>query len=142
MADAHAKHHDYHLVDPSPWPVVGATSIFITAVGAIMWMKNLSIGGAHYGPYLAGAGVIGIVYTMIAWWNDVIHEAQDLHLHTRVVQLHHRYGMMMFIASEVMFATFFPIFCANNPRKCWASTGTSPGRSRSGGSDSVITFSR
>jgi cytochrome c oxidase subunit 3 len=30
-----AKHHDYHLVDPSPWPIVGAVSAFIMAVGAI-----------------------------------------------------------------------------------------------------------
>src|SRR5437773_1155882 len=35
MADAHAKHHDYHLVDPSPWPIVGAASLFTTAIGAI-----------------------------------------------------------------------------------------------------------
>jgi len=35
MAEAHAKHHDYHLVDPSPWPAVGSVSAFIMAVGAI-----------------------------------------------------------------------------------------------------------
>ena len=35
MATAHVKHHDYHLVDPSPWPVVGSISAFIMAVGAI-----------------------------------------------------------------------------------------------------------
>ncbi|MGZ9111950.1 MAG: cytochrome c oxidase subunit 3, partial [Rhodoplanes sp.] len=29
MAEATAKHHDYHLVDPSPWPVTGALSAFI-----------------------------------------------------------------------------------------------------------------
>ena len=33
MAEAHAKHHDYHLVDPSPWPVTGALSAFAMAVG-------------------------------------------------------------------------------------------------------------
>ncbi|MFI4994982.1 MAG: cytochrome c oxidase subunit 3 [Hyphomicrobiales bacterium] len=115
MADAHAKHHDYHLVDPSPWPVVGAISAFLGAVGAISCMKSLTLGGMHLGPYIAGAGVIGILYTMIAWWTDVIHEAQDQHLHTRVVQLHHRYGMMMFIASEVMFfvAWFWAFFDAS-----------------------------
>ena len=41
MADAHAKHHDYHLVDPSPWPVVGAISAFVLAVGAIAWMHHM-----------------------------------------------------------------------------------------------------
>ena len=95
MADAHAKHHDYHLVDPSPWPVVGAVSAFIMAVGAIIWMH----GGM---PWIAVIGLVGILYTMIAWWGDVIREAHAGD-HTRVVQMHLRYGMIMFIASEVMF---------------------------------------
>ncbi len=51
MADSHAKHHDYHLVDPSPWPVVGATATFILAVGAIMWMH-----GAQ--PWIMGLGFL------------------------------------------------------------------------------------
>ena len=41
MATAHVKHHDYHLVDPSPWPVVGSISVFIMAIGAITWMHHL-----------------------------------------------------------------------------------------------------
>ena len=41
MADAHAKHHDYHLVDPSPWPIVGAVAAFLMAVGAIFWMHHM-----------------------------------------------------------------------------------------------------
>ena len=40
MADTHAKHHDYHLVDPSKWPAVGAISAFILAIGAITWMRT------------------------------------------------------------------------------------------------------
>ena len=57
MAEAHAKHHDYHLVDPSPWPLIGAISAFMMAVGAVMSMKGLTIGGLHLGPYVFGAGV-------------------------------------------------------------------------------------
>ena len=41
MATAQVKHHDYHLVDPSPWPIVGAVSAFIMAVGAITWMHHI-----------------------------------------------------------------------------------------------------
>ncbi|MDU6242508.1 MAG: cytochrome c oxidase subunit 3, partial [Bradyrhizobium sp.] len=41
MAEAHAKHHDYHLVDPSPWPFVGSVSAFIMAFGAIAWMHKM-----------------------------------------------------------------------------------------------------
>ena len=103
MAEAHAKHHDYHLVDPSPWPLVGAFSAFVMASGFVTWWKEVPVAGMHIGAYIFGAGIIGVIYTMISWWSDVIREANDGHSHTRVVQLHHRYGMMMFIASEVMF---------------------------------------
>jgi cytochrome c oxidase subunit III len=99
MADAHVKHHDYHLVDPSPWPAVGATSAFIMAIGAIGWMHH----SFALAPYLFGAGAIGVLYTMLSWWRDVINEAEHGGFHTRVVQISHRYGMILFIASEVMF---------------------------------------
>jgi cytochrome c oxidase subunit 3 len=99
MAGAHTKHHDYHLVDPSPWPFIGSVSAFVLAVGAILWMHNMT----SVAPLVFGAGVIGVLYTMFSWWRDVILEAEHGGHHTRVVQLHHRYGMLLFIASEVMF---------------------------------------
>lgn len=103
MADGHAKpQHDYHLVDPSPWPFVGAFSALTMCIGLVMTMKGMSIGGLRAGPFLLGAGIIGVLYTMLSWWRDVVSEAES-GLHTRVVQIHHRYGMIMFIASEVMF---------------------------------------
>ena len=40
---------------------------------------------------------------MIGWWRDVTREAEHKGDHTRVVQISHRYGMILFIASEVMF---------------------------------------
>jgi cytochrome c oxidase subunit 3 len=115
MAEAHAKHHDFHLVDPSPWPLIGAISAFFLATGGVMWMKSLEIAGLHFGPYVFGAGAIGVLYTMLSWWTDVVREATYEGHHTRVVQLHHRYGMMMFIASEVMFfvAWFWAYFDAS-----------------------------
>ena len=99
MAEAHTKHHDYHLVDPSPWPVVGSASAFVTAVGAISWMHHMFAGA----PYVFAIGMLGVLYTMLSWWRDVVREAEREGHHTRVVQLSHRYGMMLFIASEVMF---------------------------------------
>ena len=102
MAGAHAKNHDYHIINPSPWPLIGAFSGFLMAFGAVFWMKGLSLGGLAVGPYVFGAGTLGVLYTMLSWWKDVTHEANSGD-HTRVVQLHHRYGMIMFIASEVMF---------------------------------------
>jgi cytochrome c oxidase subunit 3 len=102
MADAHAKKHDYHLVDPSPWPFIGSVSALILAVGFITFIRDMPIAGLQIGGLVFGLGVIGVLYTMAAWWVDVVKEAQQGD-HTRVVQLHHRYGMIMFIASEVMF---------------------------------------
>lgn len=99
MAQATTKKHEYHLVDPSPWPVVGSLSAFIMAVGAIFWMHSYFSAA----PIVFGIGVLGILYTMIGWWRDVIREAEYGGFHTRVVQLSHRYGMILFIASEVMF---------------------------------------
>ena len=51
---------------------------------------------------------------MFGWWRDVIKEAQEGD-HTPVVQLHLRYGMILFIASEVMFfvAWFWAYFDAS-----------------------------
>ena len=114
MAQAHTKNHDYHIVDPSPWPFVGSVSAFIMAVGAIMWMKAMTLAGLKAGPFLFGAGLIGVLYTMMSWWSDVINETKKGD-HTRVVQLSHRYGMIMFIASEVMFfvAWFWAYFDAS-----------------------------
>ena len=110
MADAHAKHHDYHLVDPSPWPAIGGVAAFILALGAIMWFKEVNAG-----IWLLPVGILAVVYTMVMWWRDVIVEAEYQGHHTPVVQLHLRYGMILFIASEVMFfvAWFWAFFDAS-----------------------------
>jgi len=115
MAEAHAKpHHAYHLVNPSPWPLIGASFAFLTAVGLIMSMKGLAIGGLKLGVPCFGIGVLGLFYTLASWWTDVVHEAETGD-HSRVVQLSHRYGMILFIASEVMFfvAWFWAFFDAS-----------------------------
>ncbi|WP_052027007.1 cytochrome c oxidase subunit 3 [Rhodovulum sp. PH10] len=98
-AQAPKKHHDYHLVDPSPWPVIGSASAFVMALGAIFWMHN----SFAMAPYVFALGAAGVLGTMFGWWRDVIREAEYGGHHSRVVQLSHRYGMMLFIASEVMF---------------------------------------
>jgi len=120
MAEAHAKNHDYHLVDPSPWPVIGSLGAFITAIGAISmfrWMRGeeLAIFGINTtGWGLALIGFVIILYTMFGWWRDTVREAHSGD-HTKVVQIHLRYGMILFIVSEVMFfvAWFWAYFDAS-----------------------------
>ena len=90
----------YHLVDPSPWPLVGAFSAGILVFGMIELM--------HYGHtvYLF-IGVLAVLGTMFMWWRDVIKESRTPGLHSAVTRLGLRYGMAMFIASEVMFFVAF-----------------------------------
>jgi cytochrome c oxidase subunit 3 len=109
MATADVKGHDYHLVDPSPWPAVGALSAFVTTVGGVLYMHSMP-----YGTPVLILGLLLVAYTMFMWWRDVIREAEYEGHHTPVVQLHLRYGMVLFIASEVMFfvAWFWAFFGA------------------------------
>ena len=120
MADAHAKHHDYHLVNPSPWPFIGAIGALVTALGGVAFMQYLKGGDFPFfgvnmaNPWLFFIGLMIVLYTMFAWWADTIKESHEGY-HTRVVSLHLRYGMIMFIASEVMFfvAWFWAFFDAS-----------------------------
>ncbi len=108
--------HDYHLVNPSPWPAVGSLAILIMMVGAVFTMKPEAelFGMTGFGDYMFVIGLVGLLYTMFAWWKDVIHEGETGD-HTAVVQIGLRYGMILFIASEVMFfvAWFWAFFNAS-----------------------------
>jgi cytochrome c oxidase subunit III len=95
------KNHDYHMVEPSPWPFWISVAVFVMMIGAIAWMQEWT-------PWVFWIGFAGVLYVMYAWWADVVREANNGVDHTPVVQMHHRYGMMLFIASEVMlFVAFF-----------------------------------
>ena len=100
MAD-HAVHHDYHLVKPSPWPLVGSIFGAMTAIGLVMLLKGI-LGVPKGTPWVLCMGLAGLVFTMGAWWADVVKEANEGD-HTPVVSLGLRYGMILFIASEIMF---------------------------------------
>jgi cytochrome c oxidase subunit 3 len=99
---AGAKNHDYHILAPDIWPIVGAFSALTMAVGGIMWMHGGHVGHPNGGGIVFFLGVAGVLTTMMSWWGNVISEAHAGD-HTPVVQLHLRYGMILFIASEVMF---------------------------------------
>ncbi|MEA2781121.1 MAG: cytochrome c oxidase subunit [Rhodospirillaceae bacterium] len=104
QSDAHTPKHPYHLVDPSPWPALGAIAAGVFMTGLVMYMHNIT-------PWVMPVGLALILLTMAMWWRDVIREATFQGYHTPVVQIGMRYGMALFIASEVMFfAAFFWAF--------------------------------
>ena len=99
------QRHLYHLVDPSPWPLVASISAFSLTTGAVMYFHSYA-----YGGYITIFGFLLILATMFFWWRDVIREATFEGHHTKVVQKGLAIGVGLFIVSEVMF--FFAFFWA------------------------------
>src|SRR5579883_2649569 len=90
----------YYLPNPSPWPIMGALGGGVTMAGIVLAM--------HYGTYyVLILGALIIFATMFLWWRDVIREAGTPGLIGPIVRLGLRYGMTLFIASEVMFFVGF-----------------------------------
>jgi cytochrome c oxidase subunit 3 len=120
MAEAHNVDHDYHIIDPSPWPFIGSVGALVTAIGGVAYMRwhtgnDFSVGSVDLAnPWLLLVGLAIVIYTMFGWWADTVKEAHAGD-HTKVVSLHLRYGMLLFIASEVMFfvAWFWAFFDAS-----------------------------
>jgi len=101
MATPAHKTHPYHLSEPSGLPIFGSIAVLVTAVGAVIYM--------HTGFYLlAVTGFALIIMMFVSWWRQVIAEANNGVDHTEVVKTSLRIGMLLFIASEVMF--FFAFF--------------------------------
>jgi cytochrome c oxidase subunit 3 len=106
---AGAKNHDFHILEPSWWPLLASIGALVMFSGAVMWMHEIAFGAITFWLGLAAVSAIAFF-----WWSDVAKEANQGD-HTPVVQLHHRYGMILFIASEVMFfvAWFWAYFDAS-----------------------------
>ena len=111
--------HQYHLVEPSPWPAVGSASGFTLVLGTAMYMHEYP-----YSGYILIAGFLMILVTMFFWWRDVVREAEYQGHHSPIVQIGMRYGMMLFISSEVMF--FLAFFWAFFDASLYPDTGVWP----------------
>ncbi len=97
-----AKNHDYHMVEPSPWPFVMSAAVLIMAVGAIFWIAPVDAVRLLHRPGWRALHDVCLV--------ERCDQGSQYRLPYAVVQMHHRYGMMLFIASEVM--VFFGFFWA------------------------------
>ena len=112
---AHVKDHDYHILSPSTWPLLGALAGFCMLFGGVVWMsggvtllfKSIELTG----PWMFLMGFVGVLYVMFGWWSDVVAESK-VGDHTPVVSIGLRYGFILFITSEVMFfaAWFWAFF--------------------------------
>lgn len=116
----------FHLVEYSPWPFTGSIGALFITVGSASWFHG------HTSSLLV-LGLFLTIITLIQWWRDVIREATFQGHHTRNVSKGLRWGIILFITSEVLF--FFAFFWAYFHRRlapvtdlgsCWPPTGIYP----------------
>jgi len=102
MLQINNQRHPFHLVDPSPWPIVASFGALGMTFGGVLYMH-----GYLGGSFLAPLGFCTVIFTMYAWWRDIIREATFEGQHTSVVQKGLKMGVILFIVSEVAFFTGF-----------------------------------
>nr|YP_010894929.1 cytochrome c oxidase subunit III [Phortica pseudogigas]WJW73442.1 cytochrome c oxidase subunit III [Phortica pseudogigas] len=94
------SNHPFHLVDYSPWPLTGAIGAMTTVSGMVKWFHQ-------YDLTLFTLGNIITILTVYQWWRDVSREGTYQGLHTYSVTIGLRWGMILFILSEVLFFVSF-----------------------------------
>lgn len=90
------KNHPFHLVDYRPWPIIGSLRAIIIIVGLIKWFHMFKF----------DLFIIGIISTLIViyqWWRDIVREGTFQGHHTFNVTIGLRWGIILFIISEVFF---------------------------------------
>ena len=95
--------HTFHLVDPSPWPILGSIGALSLTTGSVLYMHSFTKGWS-----LLVTGFILINFTVFVWFRDIIREATFEDCHHIIVQKGLKLGMLLFIISEIMF--FFAFF--------------------------------
>jgi cytochrome c oxidase subunit III len=96
------RQQHYAVPSPMPWPIMGSASLFLMALGAVFVFN-----GMMGGWFSIGAGFLLLVYMMVRWFGEVIDESEGGR-YGRWEDVSFRWGMSLFIFSEVMFfAAFF-----------------------------------
>lgn len=105
--DTTGKPHPYHLVRPSIWPLLSAFAGGLAALGFVAYTHGLKIGGMEIGLKGIVLGLLCIMACMFFWWKDIIFETVKEQVHNGITEVGLRFGMALFIASEVMFFVAF-----------------------------------
>ena len=88
--------HPFHLVDESPWPLLAAFRAIGLTSGLLKWF--------HYSEVrLFLVRVVILILVSFQWWRDVVREARFMGQHTSIVELGLRWGIILFIVSEIFF---------------------------------------
>lgn len=92
--------HPYHLVDYRPWPLTGAIGTITLVTGLIKWFHNLNINLLILGYFI-------VLLTIYQWWRDICREGTFQGKHTILVSKGLRWGIILFIVSEIFFFISF-----------------------------------
>nr|BAJ24509.1 cytochrome c oxidase subunit III [Phraortes sp. Miyako Island] len=94
------NNHPFHMVEMSPWPLVGAISTMMLLTGTVNMFQ-------YSNKMMMSMGTIMILLTMLQWWRDIVREGTYQGLHTKIVMQGLRKGMILFIISEIFFFISF-----------------------------------
>jgi cytochrome c oxidase subunit 3 len=95
----------FHLVTPSPWPILLSFTLLGLAIGAVMSMH-----GYPYGDSLLSLSFVLTLFGMALWFNDIIAEGTFKGDHTKEVKNGLTTGFLLFIVSELF--AFLSVFWA------------------------------
>jgi len=101
------KPHPYHIVRPSIWPLAGAFAAGLAALGMVLYMHDVKIMGMSIGLIGPFTGLLCVMAVMFFWWKDILFETVKENVHNGITEVGLRFGMSLFIASEVMFFVAF-----------------------------------
>ena len=100
--------HPFHILRPSTFPITTSFFLFFWLVPQVFSMHGLPFAGSFQSD-LIHLSLTGLIFTVLSWFISILKES-SLGYHTGRVQIGLRLGMLLFIASEVMF--FFAFFWA------------------------------
>nr|YP_009733500.1 cytochrome c oxidase subunit III [Iassus dorsalis]QHV34338.1 cytochrome c oxidase subunit III [Iassus dorsalis] len=94
------NNHQYHMVNNSPWPIMTSISMFSLTTGAVMFMHKIN-------KNTMMLGLLATILCSYQWWRDIIRESTFQGIHNKKIMNMMKWGMMLFILSEVLFFTSF-----------------------------------
>lgn len=116
----------FHLVEYRPWPLTSSLGALTLTIGLASWFHG-------YGLRCFLIAILLIITSILQWWRDVVRESTYMGHHTTYVTTGLRWGIILFITSEVMFFfaffwAFFHSSLAPTPEIgcCWPPTGIHP----------------
>jgi cytochrome c oxidase subunit 3 len=101
----HKYFRPFHIVRPSPWPIVMSLSLLVFTLSIAALLQNYQF---SLTAVLLGAGLICL--TFFFWFKDVNKESCYLGFHTSLVQTGIKFGFYLFVISEIF--VFFSVFWA------------------------------